>query len=148
MTIEWIHPGLILIFGALLIPFIRNRKLKQAYFLLLPIIALIDLLMMQHGSYWNVNFMEYELVLGRVDRLSMVFAYVFVIAAICMNIYALHLERDWEHVSAMMYAGAGLGAVFAGDLFTLYIFWEVMAWASLFLIWFRGTKAAHNAGFR
>ncbi|MHC1595811.1 MAG: Na(+)/H(+) antiporter subunit D, partial [Candidatus Syntropharchaeales archaeon] len=78
MTIDWIHPGLILIFGALLIPFIRNRKLKQAYFLFLPVIALIDLLMMQHGSYWNVNFMEYELVLGRVDRLSMVFAYVFV----------------------------------------------------------------------
>jgi len=148
MTIEWIHPGLILIFGALLIPFIRNRKFKQAYFLILPVIALIDLLMMQHGSYWNVNFMEYELVLGRVDSLSMVFAYVFVIAAICMNIYALHHKRDWEHVSAMLYAGSGLGAVFAGDLFTLYIFWEVMAWASLFLIWFRGTKSAHSAGFR
>ncbi|MHC1587950.1 MAG: Na(+)/H(+) antiporter subunit D [Candidatus Syntropharchaeia archaeon] len=153
--IEWIHPGLILIFGSLFIPLISNRRVTQAYFVILPVLALIDLILISKGffggvpsSHWSIDIVGYDLLLGRVDKLSMVFAYVFVIAALCMNVYALHINRDWEHVSAMLYAGSGLGVVFAGDLFSLYIFWEIMAWSSLFLIWFRGTRSAHDAGFR
>jgi len=153
--IEWIHPGLILIFGSLFIPLIGNRRVKQAYFVILPVLALIDLILISKGffggvpsSHWSIDIVGYDLLLGRVDKLSMVFAYVFVIAALCMNVYALHINRDWEHVSAMLYAGSALGVVFAGDLFSLYIFWEIMAWSSLFLIWFRGTRSALDAGFR
>ncbi|MHC1570864.1 MAG: Na(+)/H(+) antiporter subunit D [Methermicoccaceae archaeon] len=153
--IGWIHPGLIILLGSLLIPFIRWERVKKAYFLSLPVAALAILILTSLGTFgatqfstWHVHFLNYELVLGRVDKLSMVFAYVFIIAAISMNVYALHVKRDWEHVSAMLYVGSALGLVFAGDLFTLYFFGEIMAWSSLFLIWFRGTSSARSAGFR
>ncbi|RJS80836.1 Na(+)/H(+) antiporter subunit D [Methanophagales archaeon] len=144
---EWLHPGLIFILGALLIPVLKG-KWKQIYLLLLPIAALIDLLYMSKGVFWRLPLLEYELVFGRVDQLSLVFGYVFVIAAFCMTLYALHVKEDGQHVSAFLYIGSTLGVVFAGDLFTLYLFWEVMAFSSLFLIWYRKTKASSEAGFR
>jgi len=145
--IEWVHPGLILIFGALLIPFLKG-KWQKAYLLLLPILAFIDLLHMSTGVFWRIPFLEYELVLGRVDKLSMVFGYIFVIAAFCMTLFALHVERRGEHVAAFLYVGGTLGVVFAGDLYTLTIFWELMAISSIFLIGYRGTSSAYGAAFR
>ena len=147
--IEWVHPGLIFILGALLIPVLKGRW-KKIYLLLLPIAALIDLLYMStsKGVFWRIPLLGYELVFGRVDQLSLVFGYVFTIAAFCMTLYALHVKEDGQHVSAFLYVGSTLGVVFAGDLFTLYLFWEVMAFSSLFLIWYRKTKASSEAGFR
>jgi multicomponent Na+:H+ antiporter subunit D len=145
--IEWLHPGLIFIFGALLIPVLKGN-VKKAYLLLLPLVALTDLTFMSEGMFWNIPLSEYALTFGRVDQLSLIFAYVFVIAAFCMTLYALHVKEDGQHVAAFLYVGSALGVVFAGDLFTLYLFWEIMALASLFLIWYRKTKASAEAGFR
>ncbi|HJH25939.1 MAG TPA: Na(+)/H(+) antiporter subunit D, partial [Methanophagales archaeon] len=152
--IEWFHPGFIFLFGALLIPVLKGKeKLKQAYLLLLPVIAFVNLILISKGvfgagPFWQLSFMGYELTLGRIDRLSMVFAYIFVIASFCMILYAIHIKENWQHVAAFLYVGSTLGVVFAGDLFTLFFFWEIMAWASLLLIWYRRTKAAYGAGFR
>ncbi len=145
--IEWLHPGLIFILGALLIPVLKGNW-KKIYLLLLPIAALIDLLYMSEGVFWSIPLLEYELVFGRVDQLSLVFGYIFVIVAFCATLYALHVKEDGQHISAFLYVGSALGIVFAGDLFTLYLFWEVMAFSSLFLIWYRKTKASSEAGFR
>jgi len=153
-VIEWFHPGFIFLFGALLIPVLKGKeKLKQAYLLLLPVIAFVNLILISKGvfgagPFWQLSFMGYELTLGRIDRLSMVFAYIFVIASFCMILYAIHIKENWQHVAAFLYVGSTLGVVFAGDLFTLFFFWEIMAWASLLLIWYRRTKAAYGAGFR
>jgi len=103
--IEWLHPGFIFIFGALLIPFLKG-KWQKAYLLLLPTVAFIALRCMSTGVFWRIPFLEYELVLGRVDKLSLVFAYIFVIASFCMMLYALHVERSGEHVAAFVYMGA------------------------------------------
>lgn len=150
--IEWLHPGLIFLFGALLIPLLKGR-FRQAYLLILPAVAFIDLILITkgvfgNGPFWQLSFLGYELTLGRVDRLSMVFAYVFVIASFVMTVYALHVKETGQHMSAFIYVGSTLGVVFAGDLFTLFFFWEVMAWSSMLLIWYRKTKAAYGAGFR
>ncbi|UCD71238.1 MAG: Na(+)/H(+) antiporter subunit D [Syntrophobacterales bacterium] len=151
--IEWFHPGLIYIFGALLIPVLRGR-VKKAYLLLLPTMAFINLLLMSGGVFsskgktWSLSFLGYDLFLGQIDALSMVFAYVFVIASFCMMLYAIHIKEDGQHVAAYLYVGSTLGVVFAGDLFTLFFFWEVMAWSSLLLIWYRRKKVAYQAGFR
>ncbi|RCV65210.1 multicomponent Na+:H+ antiporter subunit D [Methanophagales archaeon] len=145
--IEWLHPGLIYIFGALLIPVLKGRW-QKAYMLMLPIVALIDLTFMTEGTYWSFPVSDYVLTFGRVDKLSLIFAFVFVIASFCMTLYALHVKENGQHVAAFLYIGGALGVVFAGDLFSLYIFWEIMAWASLCLIWYRKTKASSEAGFR
>ncbi|MDL1980852.1 MAG: Na(+)/H(+) antiporter subunit D [Deltaproteobacteria bacterium] len=143
-----IPPAFIYIIGALLIPLIRIRILKQAFVLLIPAIAFWNLINMPHGTYWTYQFLEYELILGRVDKLSMVFAYVFVIMSFIGMVYAIHIKEYGQHVAALLYVGCTLGVVFAGDLFTLFVFWEIMAISSVFLVFYRKTKRSLEAGFR
>jgi multicomponent Na+:H+ antiporter subunit D len=146
--IDIMPPAFIYIVGALLIPLVRIRILKQALVLLIPAIAFMDLVNMPHGTYWTYQFLDFELILGRVDKLSMVFAYVFVIMSFIGMVYALHIKDYAQHVAALLYVGSTLGVVFAGDLFTLFVFWEIMAIASVFLVWLRRTDRALQAGFR
>lgn len=152
--IGWLHPGLILIFGALLIPLFKG-KMRQAYLLIPPTAALIDVILMYAGffgdipfSTWYLPFLGYELVLGRVDKLSFLFGLIFTLATFYVVLYALHVKSSSEHMSQFIYVGSALGAVFAGDLITLYFFWEIMAIASTLIIWHGGTDKARSAGFR
>ena len=142
-----VPPFVIFIVGALLLPLIKERW-RSAWTLLVPLIGLINLLMLGHGVYWQVDLFDYSLIFGRVDKLAFLFALLFHIAAVLGSIYALHVRDTSQQISAMLYAGAALGAVFAGDLLTLFIFWEVMAVSSVFLIWARHTERANQAGMR
>ena len=92
--------------------------------------------------------MGHELTLLRVDKLSKVFGYIFTLNAFAAFIYAFYLRDATQHVAALFYIGSALGVVFAGDLITLYLFWEVMAVASTMLILARKTKHSLGAGFR
>lgn len=147
--INSIPPAAIFILGAFLIPLLKGRA-KQAYMLLIPVLAFIDLLYMSSspGAHWVYNFLGYDLTFCRVDRLSMVFGYIFVIMAFIVNLYALNVSKDGEYIAAFLYIGSSLGAVFAGDYLSLFIFWEIMAFSCVFLIWYRGTEASIRAGFR
>ncbi|NVM20640.1 MAG: Na(+)/H(+) antiporter subunit D [Desulfobacterales bacterium] len=140
-------PAAIFVIGAFFIPFIKGR-IKSAYMLLLPVIAFISLLKMPEGKYWIVQILDYDLIFGRVDRLSMVFGYIFTIISFIGVLFALRVEDDLQHVSALVYAGSALGVTFAGDLISVYIFWELMAIASTFLVLARRTKASQAAAFR
>jgi multicomponent Na+:H+ antiporter subunit D len=82
------------------------------------------------------------------DELSLLFGYIFHIAAFVLVIYTLHLRDTMQHVAGLVYAGSALGAVFAGDLITLFIFWELLVISSVFLIWARGTEKATKASIR
>ena len=88
------------------------------------------------------------LITLRVDALSLVFAYIFHIAALLSAIYAWHVRDTLQHVAGMAYAGAAIGAVFAGDLITLFVYWELTALTSVFLIWARREERAYRAGLR
>jgi multicomponent Na+:H+ antiporter subunit D len=145
--IEWLHPAVILIPGAFLIPFLRGW-LRKAYIVALPTAALMAVAYMTAGNHWTVHFIGYDLVFGRADKLSIVFGWVFTIAAIISAIYALHVDDDGQHVSAFLYVGGSLGVVFAGDYFTLFIFWELMAFASAYLVFAKREDQASKAGFR
>ncbi len=145
--IEWVPPVVIFILGALLIPFLKG-KVKQIYMLLLPLIAFMNLLCMSHGTHWIHSFLEYNLIFGKVDSLSLCFGYVFVIMAFLGTLYAIHVRENGQHMAAFFYIGASLGVVFAGDLLSLFIFWEIMAFSSVFLIWYQKDKKSLDAGFR
>ena len=147
MTLDWIHPGLILILGAWVLPFL-NGRVKRVAMLVVPAAALIDCLLMTPGTYGVVNFLGQDLVFGRVDRLSLVFSYVFSLMAFLGMIYALHVEDDSQHVTALTYAGGALGVTFAGDFLSLYIFWELMAVSAALLVLLRRDASAVAAGFR
>lgn len=140
-------PALILMIGSLLIPVLRGR-LQSAYMLLLPIAGLAHLIGLTPGEYWKIGVFDYSMTLVRIDGLSLVFGYVFHIAALLSVIYALHVKDNTQHVAGLFYAGSAVGALFAGDLITLFVFWELTAISSVFLIWSRRTDRAYAAGMR
>ncbi len=147
MNLEWVHPGLLLILGAWVLPLLKGR-VKRTAMLVLPGAAMVVCWLMQPGTYGVVSFFGQELVFGRVDRLSLVFSYVFTIMAFLGMLYALHVEDDAQHVAALTYAGSALGVTFAGDFLSLYVFWELMAISSVLLVWLRRERTAVAAGFR
>ena len=147
MAINLVPPAFILIIGAAFIPFLQGN-IKRAYMLALPVMVLIVLAQMQPGTFGTVEFLGYEMILGRFDKLSRVFALVFTIMTFLGVLFALKVEDNLQHVSALVYAGSTLGVVMAGDLLSLYLFWEIMAVSSTFLIAASRTEASRNAAFR
>jgi multicomponent Na+:H+ antiporter subunit D len=147
VTTDGLPPGLILIVGALVVPFLRGR-LRAAWMLALPVAGFVHLLMLDAGVHAAVELFSYTLIQSRVDRLALVFGYIFYIAALLGVIYALHVEDTRQQVAALVYAGAAIGAVFAGDLITLFVYWEITAIASVFLILASGTHRAYRASVR
>jgi multicomponent Na+:H+ antiporter subunit D len=145
--IDTVPPAFIFIVAGLLSPLIKG-KWKSAYLLLVPVVGLINLINIPEGTHWVVRFLEWDLVLGRMDRLSLIFGYIFHLISFIAILYALHVKDSVQHAAGLVYAGSALGVVFAGDLFTFFIFWEMLTVASIFLIWARRTTAAQGAGFR
>jgi multicomponent Na+:H+ antiporter subunit D len=116
--------------------------------LLLPLAGLLQLCWLPYGNGGEIALFDYRLTTLRLDKLSFVFALIFFIASWLGVIYALHVRDTLQHVAALIYAGAAIGAVLAGDFITLFIYWELTAIASVFLIWARRTKRALRVGLR
>lgn len=133
--------------GALVLPLTRGW-LRSLLLLAIPLLGGIHLWQVPEGIHWQFTLFDYQLVGYRADRLSLLFGYLFHIAALISVIYALHLRDTLQQVAGLLYAGSALGAVFAGDLLTLFVFWELLALSSVALIWARCTPQAYQAGFR
>ncbi len=139
--------ALLPVLGAALVPLARGR-LRAAYLLALPVAVFVWLLLLPQGEFGRHELLGQTLTLMRVDRLSLLFGYVFVLALFLTALYSLHVEDTTQHVAALIYGGAALGAVFAGDLLTLFVWWELTAVSSVLLIWARRTERAYRAGMR
>jgi multicomponent Na+:H+ antiporter subunit D len=140
-------PGLILVLGALLAPLLRPT-LRSAYLVLLPALALAQLLSLENGIHGQFQMFGHVLTLLRIDALARVFALIFVIAALVCAVYGWRERDAVQQVSSQIYAGAAVCAVLAGDLVSLFIFWELTAIASVFLIWAARNERAYRAGMR
>ena len=140
-------PAAILILGALLVPFFKGNA-RNWYVIFLPAAAFYLISQLEVGSSWQIHFFGFDLTFLRVDKLSKVFGYIFTLNAFAAFVYAFYLKDSTQHMAALFYIGSALGVVFAGDLVSLYFFWEVMAVASTFLILARKTKKAQDAGTR
>ena len=145
--IDSVPPALIFIMGGLLVPLLKG-KWKSAYLLFLPVVGILNLISIPEGTHWVVRFLEYDLVFGKIDRLSFLFGYIFHLIGFIALLYALHVKDDLQHVAGLVYAGSALGVVFAGDFLSFFVFWEMLTVASIFLIWARRTRASLGAGFR
>ena len=147
MNSFWIHPSLILIFGALLLPLVPAR-LKKGYLLLIPCLVFARTLNLSPGLFGQVKFLDWTLVFGRVDKLSLVFGYIMSLMCILGTLYGLHVKENAQHIAAWIYVAGSIGAIYAGDFITLFLFWEVMAFSSVFLVWFRRRPESLSAGLR
>ncbi|MEE8575106.1 MAG: Na(+)/H(+) antiporter subunit D [Thermodesulfobacteriota bacterium] len=145
--ISSVHPSVILMIGALFIPLLWGR-VKQVYVLTLPVVAFVSLLYTPEGHHWVVAFLDYDITIFRVDRLSKVFGYIFLIFCFAAALYGIHVKDKGRNTGKLFQAGGALGVVFAGDLITLFFFWEVIALTSVYIIWLGGTEKSRAAGFR
>jgi multicomponent Na+:H+ antiporter subunit D len=141
------NPGLVMILGALLVPLVRGQ-LRRALLLALPVIGMAYTVTLEAGTTVDLTLFSYTLEVLRVDKLALVWGYIFHIAAFLGVLYAIH-EDDWvQGAMAQIYMGSAVGAVFAGDLITLFVFWELTAISSVFLIWARKTERSFHTGMR
>lgn len=134
--------------AALALPLLPRGQIRGALLLAIPLIAGWHVWSIPAGNLVQYEFFDFTLDLMRVDKLSRVFGLIFCLAAFLTNLYAWHIRDTVQQVAALLYAGSAIGAVFAGDLITLFIYWEGTAISSVFLIWARRTTAAYYTGMR
>lgn len=134
--------------GILVVAIAPGDRLRSGIALVIPILAGLQVYNIPNGVFAEVDLFGQTLEMMRVDRLSRVFALIFCIAAFLGNLYAWHVRDRVQQLAALFYSGSALGAVFAGDLITLFFYWEGTAIGSVFLIWARGTVGSYNTGLR
>ena len=142
-----LHPVLPMLIGSLLLPFLGHR-LRGVVLVAAPIVGLVNLLGLELGRTMELPFAGYDLDVLRYDALARLFGILFHIAALVGAVYALHVKDRLQHLTGLAYAASAVGAVMAGDLFTLFLFWELLAVTSVFQVWAPGTAEARRAGGR
>ncbi|MEK9751938.1 MAG: Na(+)/H(+) antiporter subunit D [Rhodospirillaceae bacterium] len=141
------NPGLIMVLGGLLVPFFPGMA-RRALLLVLPAAGLAYTIALDPGTLVTMTAFGYTLETLRVDKLSLVWGYIFHIAAFLSVLYAIHEDDPLQASMAQVYMGSAVAAVFAGDLITLFVFWELTAISSVFLIWATGSERSLRAGMR
>ena len=142
-----VHPSFLFIAAAVLMPVLQRLRLHKVVLVAVPLIAFfqINALPNTFGTY---EYLGLQLTFGRLDELTYIFLHVFIIMALIGAVYTLHVQ-DWaQHTAAFLYVAGSIGVTLSGDYVTLFIFWELMALASTFLIWLRRNPQASAAGLR
>jgi multicomponent Na+:H+ antiporter subunit D len=147
MTEVVLHPGLVLIVGALLLPFLRGA-MRSVAIVLLPLAALALVWRVPDGPVWQLHWLDYTLAPLQGDRLSRLFATIFSLMAAAGGLFALSQKSRLEVPAAFVYAGSAIGVTLAGDLITVFAFWELMAVGSTLILWSQGSAAAYRAARR
>ncbi|MEO0465429.1 MAG: Na(+)/H(+) antiporter subunit D [Pseudomonadota bacterium] len=144
-----LNPGFVLVALGILTIAMPVRRVRQILTIAAPVLGIFMLSLADHEvNLATANALGIDLILYRVDSLNFIFGLAFLIAALLNAIYALHSDDRLQDGMALAYAGAAVSAAFAGDLMTLFVFWEITAVSSVFLILRAGTKAAYYASMR
>ncbi len=146
--LDWAPTAFLFIAAAMVVPLMPAGKFRSSWMLFIPVVAAMQIWGLPLDTSPSTEFFGFEIELKRVDKLSRVFGLVFCLAAFIGNLYAWHLRDTVQQVAALLYAGSAIGAVFAGDLISLFFYWEGTAIASVFLIWARRTPGAFHTGMR
>ncbi|MCG8378710.1 MAG: Na(+)/H(+) antiporter subunit D [Proteobacteria bacterium] len=147
MTCSLFHPGLLLILSGFFIPLFNGTR-RTLFILLIPCLALLSIWSMPLGNACNYQYLEYELILINLDTLSRLFLTVFAITVFTGSLFCCKQAKSTELAAAFIYAGGAMSVVLAGDLISLFIFWELMALASTLIIWSANNNGSWRAGMR
>ena len=146
-SIDAFPPGLVLILGAFLLPFLRGT-LRNAWILLLPVFVLWLVWRVPDGPVLTFAFLDNTLTPVKGDVLSRLFAIIFAIMAFAGALFAMNQSRVVELTAAFVYAGSAIGVAFAGDLISLFVFWEIMALGSTTVLLSAGGQKSTSAAMR
>lgn len=142
-----VPPFLIFFLGALFMA-VARKETRGPILALVPVLGLANLILLPADATVTANVVGHELTLFHADGMSFLFLVLFHVAAFIGGLFSMHVDRPGQHAASLLYAGSAIGAVAAGDLVSLFLFWEVMAVSSAFLIWGRGTDRSWHAGNR
>ena len=140
-------PAVPLLLGALVVAILPS-KARGIAFLFFPAAALISLWSYPEDHTIRMAFATYELIPLKVDALSRVFVTIFTLVGVVGGVYALHIQDRIQQINALLYTAGAVGVTLAGDYFSLFIFWELMAVSSTYLIWANRTEDSDRAGMR
>ena len=149
-TMGNINPGFVVVLAGFICALIPISEVRKALLLFAPVAA--GVLIFQQftsaeviGGIWQVG--PLTLTTLRIDSLAIVWGYIFCLAGVLNAIFGFHEKCKITDTSTLIYMGAAISAVFVGDLITLFIFWELTAISSVFLIW-KGGAGSFQAGIR
>lgn len=140
-------PAFIMILGALLVPMVR-ASMRPIVLVAIPALTLLMIWNLDDGVLLTARFLNYEVELVEASNVRRLFATIF--ATMCMigGLFAFKHAKVTELSAAMAYAAGAVGVSFAGDLITMFLFWEFMALFSTVVVWCGGTEASRRAGIR
>ncbi|MGZ8253660.1 MAG: Na(+)/H(+) antiporter subunit D [Burkholderiaceae bacterium] len=142
-----LHPGLVLIAGALILPWLRG-VVRAAAIVALPLLAIVLVWQLGDGAVWQVRFLDHTLTPLHGDKLGRLFAIVFALMCAGGGVFALGQTSRIEVPAAFLYAGSAIGVALAGDLISMFVFWELMAVGSTLVLWSPGREASYRAARR
>ena len=145
--IELLPPAFILLLGAVLIGPLRGHW-RSAMVLGAPLLTLWAVWQVPDGVSLTLPFLGYNIEPLEGSALRRLFATIFALMAFVGGLYAFRQARWYELAAGYAYASGAIGVCFAGDLITLFLFWELMALFSTVIVWCGGTPAARAAGIR
>ncbi len=141
------HPAFPLLVGAVLVALLRGRA-RIAAALSMPILALVLIWIAPDGPVWHGHLLGYETVPFAVDKLSRLFATIFAVMAFGGALFSINQANRLELPAAFLYAASAIGVSVAGDLLTVFVFWELMAIGSTLVLWSAQTPASYRASTR
>jgi multicomponent Na+:H+ antiporter subunit D len=150
MTEVLANPGVWLVLTGLVLPFLPEA-LRRAAILAVPLAALAWIWSLPDGVAGGAGgaftWLGLEIVPVRVDALGRLFATIFAFMAFAGGLFALNQRNAVELAAAFVYSGSAIGVALAGDLLTVFAFWEIMAIGSTTVVWMGGAGAS-AAGLR
>ena len=143
-----IPPAFVFLVAAVLVLLLPGG-LRRLLIPAVPLLGGINLWFVWNGGGGlEVALLDTRLELLRADKLSLLFGLLFHIAAFFGAVFAYHVRDRLQQAGMLLYAGSALGAVFAGDLISLLIFWEGATLGSVLLILARREPRAVRAAMR
>lgn len=146
--IDVFPPALAVLLAALASAFCRPAAARGGIAIAGALGSLLLTWQVADGVLVSGSFLGYPLELVEGTALGRLFASFFALALIAGVVYALRTASRAELVAAQVYAAGAMGVAFAGDLITLFLFWEIMALASVALVWSGANAGARAAGIR
>ena len=147
-TLPWhLPPGWPLILGGPLLALLPVR-LRAGLLPLPALLALIHLALFDVGDFGTITLVNQTLILARLDALAQPFAWLFGFAALIGSVYLRSRPRRREIAAGLGYAGASIAAVCAGDLLSLFLYWELTALTSTLLLVRNDAHTDHGIALR
>ena len=147
LTLGAYPPFMLLLIGAVAVACTRGR-LQKAVMLAVPIISFGNFYFLPENYHLVYQLYDLNLQVVNSDKLARLFGILFHLATLIGVIFALKIKDTIQHTSALVYAACAIGAIYAGDWITLFLFWEGMALSSVFLIWARRNESSYRSGIR